>query len=194
VISTVVLCPSSPLLFRELTGAQDPVATLREACRVTLASALMAPPRRVVVVGQGETTRAWDPATPVGIGRFGGPGVDTDVDTGVDPGGPGGEQRLPLPLGVGLRLLHEAGWPVGVELRSLAAEATREDVEALATELAGRDEAVVVLAVADGSARRAALRLVGAAARAQRERPAADVSYADDPFGVRYVVARWQLT
>lgn len=139
-IRATVVCPHPPLLFRELGGHVDAAQQLRAACREALADALRPAPGLVVVLGGDAVTASWDPATsprPEGFGRHGRPGAG-----------------LPLSLGVGRRLLDDAGWTGPVRLHSIAWDAGTGPVTALGAELAAVDGDVVLLVLADGSARR----------------------------------------
>ena len=132
-----VLCPHSPLLFRELSGRQDVVADLRAACREVLGEAIATSPSKVVVVGGAGVAQTWEgrPA----VRRFG------TTEPRVD------EPELPLSLGVGRRLLDEIGWTGDTELVSLTWDASDEEVDALAQRLP--DDSVVLL-LGEGSTRR----------------------------------------
>ncbi|QNN51344.1 hypothetical protein [Nocardioides mesophilus] len=136
----VVLCPHPPLLFRELAGLQDAAADLRVACRTALETALAAAPDEVVVVGGAEESRRWEGATAADVRRFG---------TTAGRTGPG----LPLSLGVGSRLLQEAGWTGPTRRQTVVAEAPDHELDALAAELRGRTGALVLL-LGEGSTRR----------------------------------------
>jgi hypothetical protein len=140
-ITVAALVSHPPLLFRELGGASDPVAELRaaalEALRVVGGAA-----DHVVVVGPGEDARTWDAGAGVDVRRFGGRGGRT-----CRPG-------LPLSLGVGARLLQEAGWTGPVDLVSVRSSADQAEVDALADSLAGRSGRTGLLVMGDGSARR----------------------------------------
>ena len=140
-IRAVAVCPQPPLLFRELAGTHDAAAALRAACHRAVADVLAASPDAVVVVGGAEASASWDAALDPGPGVFGGP-----------PGTARG--RLPLSLGIGRRLLAEAGWAGPVELRGVAWDASQAEVEALGEELAARDGDPVLLVLGEGSARR----------------------------------------
>lgn len=133
-----VLCPHPPLLFRELSGRQDVAALLRAACKDVLTQALALQPARVVVVGAADEARTWtgEPA----IRRFG----TTEPRRPVD--------ELPLSLGVGRRLLDEAGWTGETELVSLTWDASDEAVDAVAALLRDSDDTVVLL-LGEGSTR-----------------------------------------
>jgi CTP:molybdopterin cytidylyltransferase MocA len=140
-ISAAVLCPHPPLLLRELGGAQDPVGALRAAA-VAAVRAATARAERVVVVGGHDEAGAWEPETPVDVRRFG--------TTGGRPPRPG----LPVSLGVGSRLLTDAGWTGPVELLATTWHADAETVDRLADDLAERPRGTVALLLGDGSTRR----------------------------------------
>jgi hypothetical protein len=140
-IASVVLCPHPPLLFRELGGIADPVADLRTACLEALRSALSADPSVMVVVAAIEADAVVDGSLGPDVRRFGGLGAASR------PG-------LPLPLGVGRRLLDDVGWAGPTELVGIDLDAGTASLEALATELASRPDRLVVLLLGDGSARR----------------------------------------
>jgi hypothetical protein len=138
VIVAAALLPHPPLLLRELGGGTDPVPDLRAAA-VEVVRDLVGAADEVVVVGPADASATWDPATPVDVRRFGGNG---------DRVGAG----LPLSLGVGRRLLDDAGWYGQVELRSIAWDA--DDPESLAADVAARPGRTALLVLGDGSARR----------------------------------------
>jgi hypothetical protein len=140
VIVSAVLCPHPPLLFRELTGHQDVAAGLRVACHDVLAEALASPPDNVVVVGAADEARTWTGVPDVR--SFGTTEQRTEA------------ARLPLSLGVGRRLLDEAGWTGPTELVSLTWDADGRVVDALASKISGDDRSTVVLVLGDGSTRR----------------------------------------
>ena len=217
-IRTAVLCPHPPLLFRELAGAQDPVVDLRKAALAAVFEAV-ADASHVVVVGGHDVGD---------VRRFG--------TTDPAPSRP----ALPLSLGVGRRLLHEAGWSGPTDLLAVPWDAGRETVEGVIRDLAARPDGTVLLALGDGSTRRGdkapgflddrafpfddavavalatgdahalhdldahlaaelmvlgatVLRVLGGLALAQGSRPAASLGYRDDPHGVSWFVATWQL-
>ena len=140
-ITVAALVSHPPLLFRELGGASDPVAELRAAALEAL-GVVGGAADHVVVVGPAEEARTWDAGAGVDVRRFGGPGGRT-----CRPG-------LPLSLGVGARLLQEAGWTGPVDLVSVRSSADRAKVDSLADSLAGRSGRTGLLLMGDGSARR----------------------------------------
>ena len=97
-ISRAVLCPSPPLLARELTGRDPAVPGLRAACTAAVAWLLEPRPQRVIVVGPAPATDDWDPA-----GRL-------DLSAFAPALGHGGKPGLPLSLGLGAMLLDQAGY------------------------------------------------------------------------------------
>jgi hypothetical protein len=227
VIVTAVVCPHPPALLRELCGQQDVVPALRAAVEAAVGEGLQGRPDLVAVVGGAAGTRAWDPALPIGVGRFG----TTDAP---------GAECLPQSLGVARRLLDEAGWQGPTRMASVAWGAGVEAVGRVAQDVLAEDGRVALLVMADGSARRgekapghvderafgfdeavaraleagdagalsaldpgladqllaqgrAALAVLGGAVTAQGGRPRVDVRYRDDPHGVQYAVAVWEL-
>lgn len=140
-IVSLILCPHPPLLLRELGGLADPVAELREACRAVLVEALAESPDRVVVVGGADTAGSWDDEPGFDVRRWG----TTVARTG---------SATPLSVGVGRRLLDEAGWTGPTELLTVGWDGGADELEALRARLAGRDERTVLLLLGEGSARR----------------------------------------
>lgn len=232
-IDAVVVCPQPPLLLRELSGAQDAVPELRRACLDAIRRSLGDAVASVVVVGGADTTGSWAADRTVDVRRFG----TTDAPEG---------DGLPLSLGVGRRLLDEAGWRGPVHLLSVSWGASDDVVRGVAEAVrahAGSEEAgaghTLLLVLADGSARRGAKApgylderafafddlvvdaLAAGDAAALRDLDAGladelmvlgraayavlgsvldgvavrdcDVLYRDDPYGVQYTVARWDL-
>lgn len=144
-IVAAVVCPHPPLLLRELSGREDAAPELRAACREALASALASRPDSVVVVGAAQEGREWDGSLPVDVRRFG-------TTTAPHAAGPGAV--LPQSLGVGKRLLEEAGWDGAVEYHSLPWDADRSAGADLARRIGKVEGRAVVLVLADGSSRR----------------------------------------
>ena len=140
-ILAAVVCPHPPLLFRELSGAEDGVPELREACHDVLARALAASPDTVVVVGGADEGREWDASLPEDVRRFG----TTDAPH-VD--------GLPLSLGVAKRLLGESGWVGPVRLLSVSWDADGAAVGDLARVVQKLEGRTLLLVMADGSGRR----------------------------------------
>lgn len=223
----VALCPHPPLLLRELSGATDAVPALREACRSAVAELTAGDPTEVVVVGAAERPGPVDAALGIDVRRFGATGPRTARGSGLPPS-----------LGVGRRLLGEAGWEGPVSLHAVSWDADRDELAALADGLLARTGAALLL-LGDGSARRgekapgflderafgfddavadalsagdphplrdldaalaaelmvggrSVLRLLGLLG--ERRRPVhAALTHREDPYGVSYLVARWNL-
>jgi hypothetical protein len=135
-----VLCPHPPLLFRELAGLVDAAAELRAACRAAVAD-LVAGASTVTVVGGADAGGPWDPALEPDVRRFGTTGA---------PGGSG----LPLSLGVGRRLLDEAGWTGATRMHAVAWDAGRAQTDRLARAIADDPATDAVLVLGEGSTRR----------------------------------------
>jgi hypothetical protein len=145
VLTAAALCPAAPLLARELTGADPVVPELRQACRDAADALVQGDPDVIVVVGAGERTRAWDAAS---------------ARLDLSPYAPGlgaraaAEETLPLPLGLGGRLLDEAGYHGRRELLEVGADEQASACAALGASLAQRAVRAAMLVMADGSARR----------------------------------------
>ena len=223
----VALCPHPPLLLRELSGRVDAVPGLRAACRAAVADLVAQDPAEVVVVGPADRSGRLEEGLAIDVRRFGTTGPRTAPGTG-----------LPQSLGVGRRLLDEAGWAGGVSFHAVSWDAAPDELAALAGALLDRPGAALLL-LGDGSARRgekapgflderafgfddavadalatgdpAPLRDLDADLAAQlmvggrsvlrllgllgdRLRPTtAGLPHRDDPYGVSYFVARWDL-
>jgi len=176
VLTAAALCPAPPLLARELTGT-DPVAPeLRQACLDAATDLVRSGPDVIAVVGAGEQTRefgargrldlaAYAPA--LALGRLDARELDgreldgRELDgRGHDSGMPdearldGSGVPLPLPLGLGCRLLDQAGYAGQPVLHTVSDGASTADCAALGARLAATGARVALLVMADGSARR----------------------------------------
>jgi hypothetical protein len=223
VIVAAALCPAAPLLVRELTGATLILPELRAACQAATGRLLGAAPDVIVVVGAGPRTQDWDGASALDVASFGGP-------AGAAAGTPG----LPVPLGLGARLLDEAGYAGPRRLAAIGADETPAACAAAGQQISQASGRVGLLVMADGSARRGrrapgyldersagfdgeverafregdlkalgdvdaglALELMAQGRAAWQVMAGAlagsdtdvEVLYADDPFGVAYLVA-----
>jgi len=171
VIVRAALCPSPPLLARELTGRALILPELRAACAAAVARLVGRPPDLaggpsdlvggspdlVVVVGAGAATATWDPddrldlsayAPAVNAPAAGAPADTSAAGSRVKPG-------LPLALGLGALLLDSAGYAGPRLLQAVDESEPAHACLRLGRELAGAAARVAVLAVGDGSARRA---------------------------------------
>jgi hypothetical protein len=145
VITVAALCPAAPLLARELTGA-DPVAPgLRQACLDAASGLLHGNPDVVAVLGAGSQTRIWDERARLDLGIFA---------PALGAAAPGGTESLPVPLGLGARLLDQAGYIGRRVLQSVGEDEPASRCAELGMRIARSSERVALLAMADGSARR----------------------------------------
>jgi hypothetical protein len=161
-IVAAALCPAPPLLARELTGADPVVPELRRACRDAAAGLLQSRPDVVAVVGAGEQTGTWDGSTALdlsgfapGIGRATWDGRAKLGESGVVPTAgpaPGGSPGLPLPLGLGARLLDQAGHSGPRVLQLVGADEPAGRCAELGARIAQSAGRVALLALGDGSA------------------------------------------
>jgi hypothetical protein len=94
VITGAAICPAAPLLARELTGRDPVIPELREACAAAVARLVRSGPEVIAVVGPARRTATWPADGRLRLASFA-PAV----------GGPEPAQALPLPLGLGARLL-----------------------------------------------------------------------------------------
>jgi hypothetical protein len=239
VIVAAALCPSPPLLARELTGADPVLPELRSACLDATSELLRAQPDLIIVVGVADSTQPFDAAGELDLAAYA-PALGSRA-AGTGGSGPGTEDQmprkadaLPLPLGLGSRLLDQAGY-AGERLLYAVGEHDRPaDCAALGVQLAATGDRAALLVLADGSARRGlkapgyldqrsapfdaeveravragdmagllavdpelALGLMATGRAAWQvlagalagQRPACQVRYCDDPFGVAYLVA-----
>jgi hypothetical protein len=224
VLTAAALCPAPPLLARELTGADPVVPELRQACREAADALVQAGSDVIVVLGAGEQTRSFDAARArLDLSRYA-PALGALPATA---------ETLPLALGLGSRLLDEAGYRGRRELQAVGADEPASACAALGIWLAQAAPRVALLVMADGSARRSlkapgylderAADFDSEVGRAIRDgdmpallaldaglaaelmatgrpgwqvlagamnggRPASVIRYADDPFGVAYLV------
>ena len=150
-ITAAAVCPSPPLLARELTGRALVLPELREACATAVARLLATAPDVVLVVGGGTATATWDPDDRLDLSAWA-PGPGWFVPTGKI--GMRGKPGLPLALGLGAMLLDEAAY-AGRRIMQAVGEA--EPAAAclrLGASVANVAARMAVLVVGDGSARR----------------------------------------
>lgn len=232
-IARAVLCPSPPLLARELTGRALVLPELRDACAAAVARLVKADTDVIAVVGAGEETATWESA-----GRMDMPAYAPLLSPHPGPPGQSGLPALPLALGLGALLLDNAGYAGPRLLQAVGDSEPAPACLRLGAALAAVAPRVGLLVVGDGSARRgpsapghlderaapfdaevaraisagdmaalaaidpALARELMATGRAawqvlagalspppQAGPPSAEILYADDPFGVAYLVA-----
>jgi hypothetical protein len=164
VLVAAAICPSPPLLARELTGADPVVPELRDACQQAVAAMLSSAPGLVAVVGTAAQAQRWDPHGELDLSAFAPPlralrhGAVTHGRQ-APPGPPTAHRspvarRPPVALGLAGRLLDRAGYRGPRVLYSVSEDLTRDDCRGLGGTLAGMNERVALIAMADGSARR----------------------------------------
>lgn len=141
-IIRAALCPSPPLLARELTG-RDPLASgLREACAEVTARLVDADPDVVIVVGPGPETAVWDSASRLDMSAFA-PAL-----------GARGTPGLPFSLGLGAMLLDQAGYSGPRVLQAVGEHEPAVRCAELGNKLAAFAPSAALLVMGDGSARR----------------------------------------
>jgi len=138
------ICPHPPLLVPQVaSGAADKTADLRATCLAAVRR-LAAAASQVIVVGAAPTPGDWRGDAGGDLRAFG-----CDVSFG------GSERVLPLSLTIGAYLLDAVDWPSARRRYvAVAADANAPSCAELGCQLVGTDDPVVVLAMADGSARR----------------------------------------
>jgi hypothetical protein len=168
-IIVAALCPSPPLLVRELTGADPVVTDLRDACANAVHALLEARPDVIVVVGPGPDTTAWPADSRLNIAAYGGrpaqpagiraqaapPASNLSPPAGhADRPAPARPGPVPLAVGLGGYLLDQAGYTGPRRLHSVSEDDQPADCLRLGQEIGGGAERTGLLVMADGSARR----------------------------------------
>ncbi len=157
---TAAICPPAPLLARELTGLDPVIPELRRACAAAAERLVKAGPEVIAVVGLGRRTAVWPADGRLDLAAFG-PALGTrggSVPGGSVPGGsvPGGSvpggPPLPLPLGLGARLLDEVGYSGPRLLQSVHSGEPAAACLRLGAGLRTISDRVGLLVMADGSA------------------------------------------
>ena len=143
-IAGVAICPPAPLLARELTGLDPVIPELRQACAAAAERLVRSSPEVIAVVGPGgRRTAVWPADGHLNLAAFG-PALGTrDEKTGPP---------LPLPLGLGARLLDEAGYTGPRLLQSVHADEPAGACLQLGADLRTLADRVGLLVMADGSA------------------------------------------
>src|SRR5215475_15627784 len=144
-IACAALCPAAPLLVRDLTGAQEVLPELRQACLAAVAELAASSLEVIAVVGAGSRTGLWNGAAAMDLTRYaprrgvaGGP-VSADREQTV----------LPAALGIGTWLLSQAGCTLPRLLQSVGADEPAGTCSAIGAEIAGSGERVGLLVMAD---------------------------------------------
>jgi hypothetical protein len=142
VIEAVAFCPHPPVLVPEVAqGAASELAELRAACRTAI-ERIVAPGRRLVVLGGGPDTASHAANARGSLAGF---GVRLEIPLGSGEPGP---VELPLSLTIGAWLLREA---LGPDCGAIGYSIGPGDAD-----LPGWDAAppTALVVMADGSARR----------------------------------------
>jgi hypothetical protein len=146
VIAGVAICPPAPLLARELTGLDPVIPELRQACAAAAERLVKSSPDVIAVVGPGLRTAVWPADGRLNLAAFG-PALGTrDASTGPP------QSPLPLPLGLGARLLDEAGYTGPRRLQSVHSGEPVAACLRLGADLRALAGRVGLLVMADGSA------------------------------------------
>jgi hypothetical protein len=157
VIVSAAICPCPPLLAAELTGQAQVLPDLRAACAAAVSRLAAAGPDVLVVAGPGEATAAWPADSRLDAAVYAPALGNAGRGAGTRPGGdagPGGAPALPLSLGIGARLLDEAGYSGPRAFHAIGALAPPAACLRLGEQIAASAPRVALLAMGDGSARR----------------------------------------
>lgn len=227
-VTGAVICPPAPLLARELTGLDPVLPELRQACAAAVGRLIGSGTEVVAVVGAARRTAVWPADGRLDLAPFA-PALGADGGRLLAAG-----PSLPLPLGLGGRLLDECGYQGPRLLQSVHPDEPAAACLRLGASLGRPGGRTGLLVMADGSACRSlrapgyldpraagfdaaleqavrggdigSLRAMDAGLAREllaAGRPAwqvlagampgragaAEILYADDPFGVFYLVA-----
>jgi hypothetical protein len=147
-ITAAALCPSPPLLVREVTGRDPVVPELRQACAEAVRRLVRCEPDVIAVVGPAPVTGLWPADRRLDLSAFAPRAAPDQL------GSAGGHPPLPLPLGLGARLLDEAGYTGARALEAVGCDEPTAGCVALGEQIAASGGRVGLLIMADGSARR----------------------------------------
>ena len=152
-ITAAAMCPCPPLLARELAGQAEVLPEMRAACAAAVSRLTASAPDLIVVTGADRDTASWPADGWLDVSWWApilgstAPGSGRNAPSGQGP-------ALPLSLGLGARLLDEAGYPGPRAYQAIAAKAAPADCLRLGAELARSAPRTALLAMGDGSARR----------------------------------------
>ena len=130
-ITAAVLCPAAPLMFAELTGDDPDAAAVRAAALDAVTWLVASGVSVVAVVGVDSETREWPSSGRADLAPYGGPALV-------------GAPRVPLGVGLGGRLLDQAGFTGNRVILTVSGPSPLD----VATDRVG------LLVLADGSAHR----------------------------------------
>jgi hypothetical protein len=140
---SAAICPPAPLLARELTGLDPVIPELRQACAAAAERLVRARPEVIAVVGPAPRTAVWPADGHLNLAAFGPALGSRDEKTGPP---------LPLPLGLGARLLDEGGYTGPRLLQSVHSGEPAAACLRLGAGLRTLSDRVGLLVMADGSA------------------------------------------
>ena len=150
-LTAAALCPAPPLLARELTGTDPVLPDLRQACLDSVTDLLLSAPDEITVVGVSEQARPFGAGGTLDLAAYAPALATSELHNGeLDSSG----EPLPLSLGLGCRLLDQAGYAGPLTLHSVDDGMSAADCAALGERLAEAAARVALLVMADGSARR----------------------------------------
>ncbi len=141
-IAGAAVSPAPPLLARELTGRDPVVPGLREACAAAVSRLVASRPAVIAVIGTAGRTGTWPADGRLDLGAFA-------TALGHAPG-----PSLPLSLGLGARLLDEAGYRGPRLLQSVSPDEPGPACLKLGAGLGRLADRAGLLVMAGGSARR----------------------------------------
>jgi hypothetical protein len=147
VITAAAICPPAPLLAVELTGRDPVLPELRHAAATAVRRLTAYGPDVIVVVGPADRTAAWPILGRLDLTAYAPLLALRDQDR-VSVSGP----SLPSALGLGVRLLDEAGYGGQRLLQSVSSGEQPTVCQQLGAALADRKERTGLLVMADGSA------------------------------------------
>jgi hypothetical protein len=156
-ITAAALCPPPPLLAREVTGRDPVVPELRQACAEAVRRLVRCEPDVIAVVGPAPVTARWPADRRLDLSGFAPQAASADMPEAAapdQPRPPGGHPPLPLPLGLGTRLLDQAGYTGARALEAVGYDEPTAGCVALGEQIAASGGRVGLLIMADGSARR----------------------------------------
>jgi hypothetical protein len=139
---SAAVCPSAPLLVRELSGADPVAAKLRDACSTAVTALIDTSPDLIAVVGPADRTATWPEDAQLNLAAYG--GLRRTPVT----------HPAPLAVGLGALLLDEAGYDGPRLLQSIGRHEPLPRCLLLATQLGSKAARVGLLVIADGTARR----------------------------------------
>jgi hypothetical protein len=153
-ITAAAICPCPPLLAREVAGKAEVLPEMRAASAAAVSRLIAFGPDLVVVTGADEQTARWPSDGRLDVSWWAPALAAPPVAGATGPGSRSPAPALPLSIGLGARLLDEAGYHGPRVYQGIAAAALPADCLRLGAELAHSAPRTALLAMGDGSARR----------------------------------------